>query len=99
MGLAQSKSRGRQRLQALLLIAHIAAMAKRLIGEAAEAAQLQLQLMSNNIKSRKTILVMTLATRLIEWPDLLRKIADAWPYIYVLRQQAAAATGRAVARV
>ena len=99
MGLAQSKSRGRQRLQALLLIAHIAAMAKRLIGEAAEAAQLQLQLMSNNIKSRKTISVMTLATRVIEWPDLLRKIADAWPYIYVLRQQAAAATGCAVARV
>ena len=99
MGLAQSKSRGQQRLQALLLIAHIAAMAKRLIGEAALAQQLELQLMSNNIKSRKTISVMTLATRVIERPDLLRKIADAWPYIYVLRQQAAAATGGAVARV
>ena len=95
MGLAQSKSRGRQRLQALLLIAHIAAMAKRLIGEAAEAAQLQLQLMSNNIKSRKTISMMTLATRMIERPDLLKMIADARPCIYALRQQAAAATGGA----
>jgi hypothetical protein len=68
-------------------------MAKRLIGEAAEAAQLQLQLMSNNIKNRKTISVMTLATRVIERPDLLRQIADAWPYICALRRQAAAATG------
>ena len=99
MGLAQSKSRGRQRLQALLLIAHIAAIAKRLIGEAALAQQLELQLTSNNIKNRKTISVMTLATRVIERPDLLRKIANAWPYIYALRQQAAVATGGAVARV
>jgi hypothetical protein len=93
MGLACAKSRGQRRLQALLLIAHLAEMAKRLIGEAAEAAQLQLQLMSNNIKNRKTISVMTLATRVIERPDLLRQIADAWPYICALRRQAAAATG------
>ena len=93
MGLAQAKSRGKRRLQALLLIAHIAAMAKRLIGEAAQALQLQLQLMSNNIKNRKTISVMTLATRVIERPDLLKKILDAWPYIHALRRQAAAATG------
>ena len=99
MGLARAKSRGRQRLQAILLIAHIAAMAKRLIGEAALAQQLELQLMSNNIKNRKTISVMTLATRVIERPDLLKKIADAWPYIYALRQQAAAATGGAELRV
>ena len=99
MGLAQAKSRGQRRLQALLLIAHLAGMAKRPIGEAALAQQLELQLTSNNIKNRKTISVMTLATRVIERPDLLKKIADAWPYIYALRQQAAAATGGAVARV
>ena len=99
MGLAQAKSRGKRRLQALLLIAHIAAMAKRLIGEAAAAQQLELQLTSNNIKNRKTISVMTLATRVIERPDLLKKIPDAWPYIYALRQQAAAATGGAGVRV
>jgi hypothetical protein len=99
MGLAQAKSGGKRRLQALLLIAHIAAMAKRLIGEAAQAQQLELQLTSNNIKNRKTISVMTLATRVIERPDLLKKIADAWPYIYALRQQAAAATDSADVRV
>ena len=55
-------------------------------------------LTSNNIKNRKTISVMTLATRVIERPDLLKKIADAWPYIYALRQQAAAATGGAEVR-
>jgi hypothetical protein len=95
MGLAQAKSGGKRRLQALLLIAHFAAMAKRLIGEAAQAQQLELQLTSNNIRNRKTISVMTLATRVIERPDLLKKIADVWPYIYALRQQAAAATGGA----
>lgn len=99
MGLACAKSRGQRRLQALLLIAHLAEMAKRLIGEAAQAQQLELQLMSNNIKSRKTISVMTLATRVIERPDLLREISDAWPYIYALRRQAAAATGSAGVRV
>lgn len=99
MGLAQAKSGGKRRLQALLLIAHIAAMAKRLIGEAAVAQQLELQLTSNNIKNRKTISVMTLATRVIERPDLLRKISDPWPYIHVLRQQAAAATTGGAARV
>ena len=74
-------------------------MAKRLIGETAQAQQLELQLMSNNIRSRKTISVMTLATRVIERPDLLKNISDAWPYIYALRQQAAAATGCADVRV
>jgi hypothetical protein len=88
MGLAQAKSRGQRRLQALLLIAHIAEMAKRLIGEAAQAAQLELALMSNNIKNRKTISVMTLATRVIERPDLMRKVTDVWSHMETLRRQA-----------
>ena len=87
MGLSQSKSRGQQRLQALLLIAHIAQLAKRLIGEAAKAQQLELQLMSNNTKSRSTISVMTLATRVIERPDLLREIDDPWIHLQTLRRQ------------
>jgi hypothetical protein len=87
MGLSQSKSRGQQRLQALLLIAHIAQLAKRLIGEAAKAQQLELQLMSNNTKSRNTISVMTLATRVIERPDLLREITDPWIHLQTLRRQ------------
>lgn len=99
IGLASAKCRRQRRLQAPLLIAHLAGMAKRLIGEAAQAQQLELKLMSNNIKNRKTISVMTLATRVVERPDLLRKISNDWPHIYALRQLAAAATGGAGARV
>ena len=87
MGLSQSKSRSQQRLQALLLIAHIAQLAKRLIGEAAKAHQLQLQLMSNNTKNRITISVMTLATHVIKRPELLRSITDTWSHLQTLRRQ------------
>jgi hypothetical protein len=91
MGLSQTKSQGRRRLQALLLIAHIAQMAKRLIGEAAKATQLELQLISNNFRNRKTISVMTLATRVIARSELLRQLIDPWIHIETLRQQAVAA--------
>ena len=98
MGLSQSKSRGQHRLQALLFIAHIAQMAKRLIGEAAKAQQLELQLMSNNTKGRSTISVMTLATRVIERPDLLREITDPWTHLQTLRRQVTLAFGHATNR-
>jgi Transposase DDE domain len=96
MGLSQTKSQGKRRLQALLLIAHIAQLAKRLIGEAARACQLELQLLSNNIKNRKTISVMTLATRVIARPDLLRQLKEPWWQIQTLRRQAVAAVSAAV---
>jgi len=95
-GLSQSRSGGQQRLQALLLIAHIAQMAKRLIGEAAKAQQLELQLMSNNTKKRNTLSVMTLATRVIERPDLLREIAAPWKHLQTLRRQATEAISHAM---
>ena len=96
MGLSQSKSRSQKRLQALLLIAHIAQLAKRLIGEAAKAQQLELQLMSNNTRNRATISVMTLATRVIERPELLREIDDPWVHLQTLRRQATAAINNAI---
>ncbi len=96
MGLSQSKSRGQLRLQALLFIAHIAQLAKRLIGEAAKAKQLALQLMSNNSKHHNTISVMTLATRVIERPDLLREIANPWRELQTLRRQAVLAISLAM---
>jgi Transposase DDE domain len=96
MGLSQSKSRCPSRLQALLLIAHIAQMAKRLIGEAAKAQQLELQLMSNNTRSRITISVMTLATRVIERADLLREVTDPWAHLQTLRRQAIEAIDHAM---
>lgn len=87
-GLSQSMSHGQRRLQALLLIAHVAQLAKRLIGEAAKAKQLELQLMSNNTKNRNTISVLTLATRVIERPDLLREVVNPWAELQTLRRQA-----------
>lgn len=95
-GLSQSRSGGQPRLQALLLIAHIAQLAKRLIGEAAKAQQLELQLMSNNTKKRGTLSVMTLATRVIERPDLLREIIAPWKHLQTLRRQATAAISHAM---
>ena len=68
-------------------LAHIAQLAKRLIGEAAKAQQLELQLMSNNTKGRRTISVMALATRGIDRPDLLREIDDPWMHLQTLRRQ------------
>ena len=73
-------------MQALLLIAHIAQLAKRLIGEAAMGQQLALQLISTN--NRDKLSVMTLATRVIERPELLRQITDPWQSLQVLRRQA-----------
>ena len=82
-------------LRGLLLIAHIAQLAKRLIGEAAKAKQLALQLTSNATRNRSTISVMTLATRVIERPDLLREIDAPWKYLRTLRQQAITAVSHA----
>jgi hypothetical protein len=96
MGLRQGRSAGPMRLQALLLIGHVAALAKRLIGEAARAHNLELQLMSTNRKDRAEISVMTLATRLIAHPALLRTLVDPWPQLQQLRRQVNEAFDNAV---
>jgi hypothetical protein len=96
MGLRQARSAGILRLQALLLIAHVATLAKRLIGEAGRAHNLQLQLMSTNRKDRAEISVMTLATRLIAQPALLRSLTDPWLQLQQLRRQVTEAFSHAV---
>jgi hypothetical protein len=96
-GLALSRSQGQQRLQALLLIGHIAQMAKRLIGEAAKVAQMHLHLMSTCRRDRVELSVMMLAKRVIDSPTLLRKLKDPWPCRHVLRSQVSAAINRAMA--
>ena len=95
-GLSLSRSRGRQRLQALLLIGHIARMARRLIGEAARHVQLHLQLMSTCRKNSPELSVMTLAKRVIDSSMLLRTLKDPWPYRHELRRQASSAISRVV---
>jgi hypothetical protein len=87
MGLSLNRSAGAERLQALLLIAHIAQLALRLIGEAAKAQQLELRLRSTGRTSRAEISIMTLARRLVENSALLRQIADPWQHLLTLRQQ------------
>lgn len=89
MGLSHNRSAGAKRLQALLLIAHIAQLALRLIGEAAKARQLELRLMSTGRKDRAEISVMTLARRLIADPALLRQLRDPWQHLRTLREQVA----------
>ena len=50
-----------------------------------------LQLISNHSLKRATISVMTLATRVIERADLLRKITSPWVHLQTIRKQAIAA--------
>jgi len=87
MGLSVNRSAGAERLQALLLIAHIAQLALRLIGEAAKAQQLELRLISTGRRNRTEISIMTLARRLVANPALLRQLADPWRHLLTLRQQ------------
>ena len=90
LGLTRSLSHGQRRLEALLLIGHIASIAKRLIGEVAKSMQLQLQLISRKQAKhhqRAEISVLTLATRVLARPELMRKIGDPQAYIHRLRSQ------------
>lgn len=92
LGLTRSMSHGQRRLEALLLIGHIAAIAKRLIGEAAKAQQLELKLISRKQAThhkRAEISVMTLACRVIASPILMQRIGDPMAHIHRLRSQAA----------
>jgi len=52
--------------------------------------------MSNNTRKRNTLSVMTLATRVIERPDLLREIAAPWKHLQTLRRQATEAISHAM---
>src|SRR5258707_3879082 len=89
MGLSRNRSAGVERLQALLLIAHIAQLVLRLIGEAAKAQQIELQLMSTGRKDRAEISVMTLARRILSDAALRRRLVDPWCYLQTLRKQVA----------
>jgi hypothetical protein len=89
MGLSCARSSGSMRLQALLLIEHIASLAKRLIGEAARACQMELQFMSTGRKNRREISVMTLAERVISHAHLISTLPSPLASFQYLRRQAA----------
>ena len=93
LGLTRSLSHGQRRLEALLLIGHIASIAKRLIGEVAKSMQLQLELISRKQAKhhqRAEISVLTLATRVMASHALMRKVGDPLAYLHRLRSQAVA---------
>jgi len=89
-GLNITRSRTRERLQMLLLIGHLAAFVQRLIGEEAQAHQLQLNFMATCRTTRAEISVLTLARRILlsmapsDWLDRLAP----WAAIPPLRAQA-----------
>lgn len=94
LGLTRSHSHGQRRLEALLLIGHVASIAKRLIGEVAKSMQLQLELISRKQAKhhqRAEISVLTIATRVMRSPALMRKIGDPLACLHRLRSQAVAA--------
>lgn len=88
MGLNHCRSRSQGRFEILLLIAQVASLVKRLIGEAAQACGLQWQLVSTNRSERPEISVITLATRVLDRPALFRSIRSLGPAWTRLRQQA-----------
>jgi hypothetical protein len=90
-GLARSGSRGAERLQVLLLIGHLAQFVLRLIGEAAQAQQLHLQLMSTQRRTRAELSVLTVGRRVLQRPALRRALPNPWTCRHRLRQQARAA--------
>lgn len=81
LGLSRSRSGGRQRLQVLLLLSHIALLTLRLIGEAAKAQRLDLHLTCTARKTRPEISVLTMARRLLTQPALLGQLRDPWQHL------------------
>jgi len=66
LGLEVSRSRGQLRLEMLLLIAHLASLIQRLIGQCIKQHQQALQFMATRREDRAEIPVLTLARRLID---------------------------------
>lgn len=91
LGLEVSRSRSKVRLEMLLLIAHLANLAQRLIGESAKQHQQELQFMATRRTDRQEISVLTLARRMLDLGEEKLKSLAPWQAIPPLRDQAAAA--------
>lgn len=93
MGLDAARSRSAERLQMLLLIAHLALFVQRLIGECARKTQLELPLTANRRTRRAEISVLTLGRRILDVaPHYLSRLRP-WHMITALNQQARLALG------
>ena len=92
-GLEVSRSRGRLRLEMLLLIAHLASLIQRLIGECAKQHQQELQFMATRRANRAEISVLTLARRMLDAGEIYFKNLLPWQAIPPLTKQAIVACG------
>ena len=91
LGLEAARSRSGKRLEILLLIAHLASLVQRLIGESVKGHQLELQFMATRRSNRREISVLTLGRRVLDVaPRDLRQVVP-WQAIPPLTKQAARA--------
>lgn len=86
-GLQAARSRSRERLQMLLLIAHLGAFVQRLIGEDAKARQLELNFVAQR-RNRAEISTLTLARRILNAPTHWLARLTPWAALPQLSAQA-----------
>jgi hypothetical protein len=77
----------------LLLIAHLGAFVQRLLGEAAEDAQIQLNFIANPHRTRPEISRMTLVRRILDASAQWLNRLKPWDALQNLRKQAINACG------
>jgi hypothetical protein len=88
LGLETARSRSGQRMEILLLLAHLASFVQRLIGESAKEHQLELQFMAKRRSNRPEISVLTLGRRILDaLPSYLGELFP-WRAIRPLTKQA-----------
>lgn len=92
-GLQCAHARSRLRWQMLLLIAHLGAFVQRLLGEAAEDAQIQLNFIANPHRTRPEISRMTLVRRILDASAQWLNRLKPWDALQNLRKQAINACG------
>ena len=91
LGLEATRSRSAQRLEMLLLIAHLASFVQRLIGEDAKRRQLELNFVSTRRAQRAEVSVLTLGRRILDAPANWLHRLKPWRAITPLTAQAASA--------
>ena len=89
-GLQAARSRSRERLQILLLIAHLSAFVQRLIGEDAKARQMELNFVAHR-RERPEVSILTLGRRILDAPGHWLDQLTPWAALPQLTAQAARA--------
>ncbi len=94
LGLEVARSRSKQRLEMLLLLAHLSSFAQRLIGECAKQCPFELQFMSTRRTDRREISSLTLGRRILDTaPHYLRQLQPRKAIPSLVEQAAYACAG------